>query len=121
MNPIEPMPEKAWLVRIFLGEGDRYDKKPLYEVIVKRAKELGLAGATVLRGSMGFGAHSRLHTARVLRLSEDLPMVIEIVDEKEKIDRLLAEADDLLAGGLVTLEQVTVVRYRGHAEKPVDD
>ncbi len=121
MHSIEPIPEKAWLLRIFLGEGDRYDHKPLYEVIVKRAKELGLAGATVLRGSMGFGAQSRLHTARVLRLSEDLPMVIEIVDEREKIDRLLREAVEVLAGGLVTLEQVTVVHYRPHGEKAVED
>ncbi len=121
MNAIEPIPQRSWLLRIFLGEGDRYQSKPLFEIIVKKAKEMGLAGATVLRGSMGFGAHSRLHTARVLRLSEDLPIVIEIVDERKKIDRLLAEAAEILSGGLVTLERVTVVRYSPHEEKPIEN
>lgn len=121
MNEITPIPSESWLLRIFLGEADRFEGKPLYEAIVLRARELELAGATVLRGPMGFGAHSRLHTARLLRLSEDLPMVIEIVDEREKIDRMLKDAGEMLSGGLVTLEPVTVVHYKAHGDKPVDD
>jgi hypothetical protein len=121
MNEFEPIPTESWLLRIFLGEGDRHEGKPLYEAIVLRARELGMAGATVLRGPMGFGAHSRMHTARLLRLSEDLPIVIEMVDERPKIDRLLEEAGEMLSGGLVTLERVTVVRYRPHEDKAIED
>jgi len=106
------IPEQGFLLRVFIGEGDRWRGRPLYEAIVLKARELHLAGATVLRGPMGFGAHSRLHTAKVLRLSEDLPMVIEIVDSKAKIDELLPHIDEMVAEGLVTLEQVRVIKYR---------
>jgi uncharacterized protein len=99
------IPENGYLLRVYVGEGDRYDHKPLYEAIVRKARELHLAGATVLRGPMGFGANSRLHTSKVLRLSEDLPIVIEIVDAKEKIDELLPHLDDMVTEGLVTLEK----------------
>ncbi len=103
--------EQAVLCRIFLGEDDRANGRPLYEAIVLKAREMGLAGATVLRGPMGFGHSSRLHTAKILRLSEDLPVVVEIVDGKEKIDALLAALDPVLSSGLVTLEKVQVLRY----------
>lgn len=106
------LPEQGWLLRIFIGESDRWQGLPLYEAIVLKARELHLAGATVLRGPMGFGASSRLHTAKVLRLSEDLPIVIEIVDTREKIDLLLSHIDAILGDGLVTLEQVQVLRYK---------
>jgi PII-like signaling protein len=112
-----PLPGDARLLRIFLGEGDRHGGKPLYEAIVLRAREMGLAGATVLRGPMGYGAHSRLHTTRLLRLSEDLPMVVEIVDEAEKIERFTVEAAEMLQGGLVTVERVQVLHYRPHHDK----
>jgi hypothetical protein len=105
------LPEDGRLLRIFLGESDRFDGKPLYEAIVLKARELKLAGATVLRGPMGFGATSRLHTTKILRLSEDLPLVIEIVDSVEKIDAFLPVLDGMMQGGLVTLEKVTVYRY----------
>lgn len=100
------------LVRIFVGESDRWDGVPLYEAIVQRAREKGLSGATVLRGIEGFGAHHLIHTARILRLSEDLPIVIEIVDQKEKIDGFLPELDAMITEGLVTLEPVQVILYR---------
>jgi uncharacterized protein len=100
------------LLRIFIGEGDRWHGKPLYEAIVERAREAGLAGTTVLRGLMGFGAKSRIHTAKVLRLSEDLPIVIEIVDAPEKIARVLPLLDDMVRDGMVTLERVQVIAYR---------
>jgi uncharacterized protein len=100
------------LLRIFVGESDRWDGKPLYEAIVRRARATGLAGATVLRGLEGFGAHSRLHTTRILRLSEDLPVVIEIVDEAPKIDAFLPELDEMVTEGMVTLERVRVIAYR---------
>jgi uncharacterized protein len=100
------------LLRIFVGESDRWEGKPLYEAIVRRAREEGLAGATVLRGLEGFGAHSRLHTTRILRLSEDLPIVIEIVDEADRIDAFLPELDAMVAEGMVTLENVRVIAYR---------
>ena len=106
------IPEDGWLLRIFIGESDRWDGKPLYEAIVLKARSLHMAGATVLRGPMGFGAHSRMHTAKILRLSEDLPMVIEIVDAKEKIDELLPHIDEMVEEGLVTLEPVRVFKYR---------
>jgi len=107
------IPQNGFLLRVFVGESDRWQGKPLYEAIVLRARELHLAGATVLRGPMGFGANSRLHTAKILRLSEDLPMVIEVVDSKDKIDLLLAAIDDMVVDGLVTLEKVQVIKYRG--------
>lgn len=100
------------LVRIFVGESDRWDGVPLYEAIVQRAREKGLAGATVLRGIEGFGAHNLIHTTRILRLSEDLPIVIEIVDRKEPIEAFLPELDAMIPEGLVTLEPVQVILYR---------
>jgi PII-like signaling protein len=106
------LPEEAELIRIFIGEGDKCCGKPLYEAIVETAKKKGLAGATVLRGTLGFGAHSRLHTAKVLRLSEDLPMVVEIVDEPEKIEAFLPDLDKMVTEGLVTIEKVRVLMYR---------
>lgn len=106
------IPEDGYLLRVFLGESDQWQGRPLYEAIVLKARELHLAGATVLRGPMGFGKRSRLHTAKVLRLSEDLPIVIEIVDRKEKIDELLPHIDEMVQDGLVTLERVQVIKYR---------
>jgi hypothetical protein len=100
------------LVRIFIGEQDRWHGKPLYEAIVARARESGMAGATVLRGLMGFGAKSRIHTAKILRLSEDLPILIEIVDTEEKIRSILPLLDEMVADGMVTLEKVQVIAYR---------
>jgi uncharacterized protein len=100
------------LLRIFIGESDRWHGKPLYEAIVRRVREEGLAGATVLRGLEGFGAHSRLHTSRILRLSEDLPVVIEIVDSAEKIDAILPALDEMVEEGMVTVERVHVIAYR---------
>jgi PII-like signaling protein len=109
------IPESGWLLRIFIGENDRWHGSPLYEAIVLKARELHLAGATVIRGHMGFGAHSRLHTTKILRLSEDLPLVIEIVDSREKIDTLLPHIDAMVSDGLVTLEEVRVIKYRADA------
>lgn len=106
------IPEDGYLLRIFIGESDRWHGRPLYEAIVTKARELGLAGATVLRGPMGFGASSRIHTSKILRLSEDLPLVIEIVDAKEKLDELLPHIDAMVQEGLVTLEPVQVIKYR---------
>jgi uncharacterized protein len=107
------LPHEAVLLRIFIGESDRWEHRPLYEAIVLKARELHLAGATVLRGPMGFGKSSRLHTAKILRLSADLPLVIEIVDTEEKIQAFLPVLDTMLGGGLVTLEKVKVIEYRG--------
>lgn len=107
---------EAVLLRIFIGEKDRWHGRPLYEAIVQKARELHLAGATVLRGPMGFGAKSRLHTVKILRLSEDLPIVIEIVDTQEKIDAFLPAIEEMVTDGLVTLEKVRVIWYR--AEPP---
>ena len=109
------IPHEAVLLRIFIGESDRWEHRPLYEAIVLKAREKHLAGATVLRGPMGFGKSSRLHTAKILRLSLDLPLVIEIVDSEEKIQAFLPELDRMIGGGLVTLEKVKVVEYRGAA------
>ena len=106
------IPHEAVLLRIFLGESDRWEHKPLYEVIVLKAREMHLAGATVLRGPMGFGKSSRLHTAKIVRLSSDLPLVIEIVDSEEKVQQLLPVLDQMMGGGLVTLEKVRVIEYR---------
>lgn len=99
------------LLRIYIGESDRHDGRPLYEAIVLKARETGLAGATVLRGPMGYGRSSRLHTAKILRLSEDLPLVIEIVDAEDRINAFLAELGPMMGSGLVTLEKVRVVQY----------
>jgi PII-like signaling protein len=101
------------LLRIFIGESDRWHGRPLYQAIVERVREEGLAGATVVRGIEGFGADSRLHTARILRLSEDLPVVIEIVDSPGQIDRILPVLDEMVGEGMVTVERVEVIAYRG--------
>jgi len=106
------IPEDGYLLRVFVDESDKHGHIPLYEAIVLKAREAGLAGATVLRGLMGFGKHSVLHTAKILRLSEDLPMVVEIVDSLEKIDAFLPTLDVMVLEGLVTLEKVRVIHYR---------
>ena len=106
------LPEDAVLLRIFIGESDRCQHRPLYEAIVLKARELELAGATVLRGPMGFGKSSHLHTAKILHLSMDLPIVIEIVDTAHKINAFLPVLDEMMGGGLVTLERTKVIRYR---------
>jgi len=100
------------LLRIFIGESDRWEGRPLFEAIVLKVREAGGAGATVLRGIEGFGAHSRIHTARILRLSEDLPIVIEIADTAERIDALLPLLDPMIEDGMVTIEAVKILRYR---------
>jgi len=105
------IPEKAVLLRIFIGEDDKHERIPLYEAIVLKAREQGLAGATLLRGPMGYGHRSHLHTTKILRLSQDLPLVIEIVDSEAKIDAFLPALDDMMTGGLVTMEEVKVLRY----------
>lgn len=110
------VPQEATLLRIFLGENDRFEHRPLYEAIVLKAREVGLAGATVLRSSMGYGATSALHTAKILRLSDDLPLVIELVDSEEKIGGFLPVLDTMMGGGLATLEKVRVIHYRGRAD-----
>ena len=107
--------EDGQLLRIFIGESDRWQGKPLYEAIILKARELGIAGATMLRGLMGFGAASRIHTAKILRLSEDLPVVVEIVDSADKIDLLLPMIDEMVQDGMVTLEKVRVIEYRAKA------
>jgi len=112
------IPENGKLLRIFIGESDKWQHQPLYEAIVLKARELGLAGATVLRGPMGFGASSHLHTAKILRLSLDLPMVIEIVDSEENINKILPHLDEMVREGLVTLEDVRVLKYRADQTKP---
>jgi uncharacterized protein len=106
------LPKDAMLLRIFIGESDRWKHQPLYEAIVLKAREMHLAGATVLRGPMGFGKSSRMHTAKILRLSMDLPLVIEIVDSEEKINAFLPILDGMMNGGLITLEKVRVIDYR---------
>lgn len=105
------------LLRIFIGESDEWNRRPLYEEIVRLARERGLAGATVLRGIEGFGASSRIHTARILRLSEDLPLVIEIVDRAERIDAFIEEIEPMMSGGMVTVERVDVRSYRPHGDR----
>ena len=112
------IPQDGYLLRIFIGESDRWHGKPLYETIVMKARELHIAGATVVRGPMGFGANSRLHTTKVLRLSEDLPMIVEIVDSREKIDELMPHIDEMVQEGLVTLEPVQVIQYRANKQSP---
>jgi len=112
------LPHDAMLLRIFLGESDRWKHQPLYEAIVLKAREMHLAGATVLRGPMGFGKSSRLHTAKILRLSMDLPLVIEIADTEEKLNSFLPVLDEMMQGGLVTLENVRVIDYRATQDGP---
>jgi PII-like signaling protein len=106
------LPEEGQLLRIFIGESDKFEKQPLYEWIVKKARESGLAGATVFRGLLGYGASSRLHTAKILRLSSDLPIVIEIVDTDEKIEKFIPLIDEALKNGLATLEKANIRIYR---------
>jgi hypothetical protein len=114
------LPEEGHLLRIFIGESDKHGGLPLYEWIVRRARAAGLAGTTVLRGIEGFGAHSRVHTAKILRLSEDLPIVIEIVDTREKIEAFLPEIDAAIPEGLATLERVEIRFYRSKPGRPSD-
>lgn len=106
------LPEESELLRVFIGESDKYGGKPLYEAIVEEARRSGMAGATVVRGTLGFGVHSRLHSAKVLRLSEDLPMVVEIVDKPERIADFLPVLDKMVGEGLITLEKIKVIAYR---------
>ena len=106
------IPREAVVLRIFIGESDRWQHQPLYEAVVLKARAAHLAGATVLRGPMGYGKSSRLHTAKILRLSTDLPLVIEIVDSEEKINAFLPRLDKMMGGGLVTMEKVKVLHYR---------
>ena len=110
------LPHEAMLLRVFIGESDRWHHSPLYEAIVLKAREVHLAGATVLRGPMGYGKSSRLHTAKILRLSMDLPLVIEIVDTEDKIQAFLPVLDEMMKGGLVTLEKVRVIDYRANPD-----
>jgi uncharacterized protein len=110
------IPRNAVLLRIFIGEDDRFQHQPLYEAIVLKAREMHLGGATVLRGHIGFGHSSRLHTTKILRLSQDLPVVVEIVDAQEKIDAFLPVLDGMMSSGLVTIEKVQVLQYG--KEKP---
>jgi len=106
------IPEEGYLLRVFVGESDKVGHRPLYEEIVLKAREAGLAGATVLRGVMGFGKNSILHTAKILRLSEDLPMVVEIVDSLEKVEAFVPALDEMIKDGLVTIEKVRVIQYK---------
>ncbi len=106
------LPSEAYLIRIYVGESDKYNGKPLYEVIVNEARRQHLAGATVLRGFLGFGANSRIHTSKLLRLSEDLPVVVEIVDAQEKIEAFLPGLDEMIKEGMITMEKVKVIVYR---------
>ena len=116
------LPRHGQLLRIFIGEGDRHEGVPLYEWIVRRAREQHLAGATVLRGLEGFGAHSRMHTAKILRLSQDLPIIIEIVDTEENIQRFLKTVDEVVTEGIATLEDVNIHFYRaGQSPSSSDD
>ena len=110
------LPEAAVLLRIFLGEDDRHEGSPLHQAIVFKAREMHLAGATVLRGAVGYGRSSRLHTAKILRLSEDLPVIIEIADTKQKIDAFLPVLDAMMAGGLITIENIKVLRYGDNSD-----
>ena len=106
------LPEEGYLLRIFIGESDRHDGKLLYEWIVLKAREAGLAGATVMRGMMGFGAHSRLHTFKIERLSQDLPVIVEIVDTRDKLESFLALIDKEIEEGMATLEEIKIHFYR---------
>ena len=113
------LPTEGKLLRIFIGEADRWQGRPLYEAIIEEARKRGMAGATAWKGFMGFGKHSRLHTAKILRLSEDLPVVIEIVDAPEKIEAFLPDLDRMVTEGLITVERAKVIVYRG-PDKPRD-
>lgn len=104
------------LVRIFIGESDTWHGKPLYRAIVERVREAGLAGATVLHGIEGFGTHSRIHTTRILRLSEDLPVIVEIVDRPDRVEAILPLLDEMIAEGLITVERVQIIAYRAKNE-----
>ena len=106
------IPEEGYLLRVFIGESDKSGHRPLYEEIVLKAREAGLAGATVLRGVMGFGKNSILHTAKILRLSEDLPMIVEIVDSLEKVEAFVPTLDEMIKDGLVTIEKIRVIHYK---------
>jgi len=110
------LPSEAMLLRIFIGESDKAGGRPLYEVIVEEARKRGMAGASVLRGFLGFGANSRIHTSKVLRLSEDLPVIIEIVDSEDKVEAFVPELDEMVGEGLVTLEKVRVIAYRHNSK-----
>ena len=116
MGVIMQVPKDAVLLRIFFGEDEKAGHLPLYEAIVLKAREMHLAGATVLRGAMGFGHSSRIHTTKILRLSQDLPIVVEIVDSEQKIDALLAVLNGMISSGLVTLEKVKVLQYGNDAK-----
>ena len=107
---------EATLLRIFIGSRDKHDHNPLFEAIVLKAREMGLAGATVLRSPLGFGRSSHMHTTKILQLSTDMPLVVEIVDAAEKIEEFLPVLDEMMEGGLVTLEKVQVIRYRSHQD-----
>jgi uncharacterized protein len=108
---------EAKLVRVFIGESDHWHGVPLYEAIVRKAREMGLAGATVIRGVEGFGANSRIHTAKILRLSEDLPIIIEIVDKEDRIQEILPILDEMIGEGLITVERVEIIKYTHEQEK----
>ncbi|HEX8960819.1 MAG TPA: DUF190 domain-containing protein [Geobacteraceae bacterium] len=105
------------LMRIFIGESDKHGHVPLYEALVELFRKEGFAGATVLRGVAGFGAHSVYHTDKLLRLSQDLPIVVEVVESQERIDAIMPLVDGMMTGGMITLEQATVIRYRNHPER----
>jgi uncharacterized protein len=115
-SAIMKIPQEGCLLRVFIGESDSWQGRPLYEAIVLKAREMHLAGATVLRGVMGYGASSRLHTAKLLRLSGDLPIIIELVDAREKLDQLLPFLEEVVKDGLVTMERAEVICYRGECE-----
>lgn len=106
------LPENGTLLRVFIGESDKLGDKTLYEAIVLKARELNLAGATVTRGILGFGADSRIHSAKILQLSEDLPIIVEIVDSRENIDKIIPFLDEAVTEGLITIEEVRVIKYR---------
>ncbi len=110
------LPEDAYLLRIFIGEDDKAEGRPLYQLLVEKAREHGMAGATVLRGFLGFGGSSRVHTAKILRLSEDLPVIVEIVDTEERIQGFLPLLDELITEGLVTMEKAKVITYRSRED-----
>jgi PII-like signaling protein len=107
---------RGLLVRVYIGESDQWQGRPLYQAIVEQLREQGIAGATVLRGIEGFGAHARIHTTRLLRLSEDLPILIEVVDQEERIREVLPMLDSMVGDGLITLERVEIIAYRANAE-----
>lgn len=115
------IPQQGYLLRIFIGESDKHEGKPMFEWLVEFARESGLAGATVLRGMMGYGGRSRIHTAKIMRLSEDLPIVVELVDTREKLEAFLESTDTVIREGLATLEKAEVIFYRSGDTKPAED